>query len=70
MYQRLAELKRASGRAVDGYNRSSSTTLCQCSTRDSLLTALEDSSPAPTGTVRHSHINRRVPSLPVRRSER
>ncbi|KAJ6450186.1 hypothetical protein C8R45DRAFT_1114261 [Mycena sanguinolenta] len=33
----------------DGYNRSSSTTLCRCSTRDSLLTALEDGSPAPTG---------------------
>ncbi|KAJ6467398.1 hypothetical protein C8R45DRAFT_1171832 [Mycena sanguinolenta] len=33
----------------DGYNRSSSTILCRCSTRDSLLTALEDSSPAPTG---------------------
>ncbi|KAF8180015.1 hypothetical protein K438DRAFT_1768667 [Mycena galopus ATCC 62051] len=33
----------------DGYNRSSSTTLCRCSTRDSLLTALEYGSPAPTG---------------------
>ncbi|KAJ6456681.1 hypothetical protein C8R45DRAFT_1222029 [Mycena sanguinolenta] len=32
----------------DGYNRSSSTTLCRCSMRDS-LTALEDGSPAPTG---------------------
>ncbi|KAJ6461790.1 hypothetical protein C8R45DRAFT_1179056 [Mycena sanguinolenta] len=33
----------------DGYNCSSSTTLCRCSTRDSFLTALEDGSPALTG---------------------